>query len=145
MFKPVDELDKMLGDVLQRLGIPVSISRLGGGYYMFGSKKIFCKIINGKLVVRVGGGYMGIEEFIMVYGKQEVDKAKAATDLEAKLREQIAASGAADGSYTTSNMTKSSSKGLLKEGTPKNETPKTMSGSMGSAMAKSTFSNAIKK
>jgi TfoX/Sxy family transcriptional regulator of competence genes len=44
------------------------IKRLGGGYYMFGTKKIFCKIINGKLVVRVGGGYMGMEEFIMQYG-----------------------------------------------------------------------------
>lgn len=85
LFKatPGDELDKMLAEILGRLGIPVSISRLGGGYYMFGSKKIFCKIINGKLVVRVGGGYMGIEEFITVFGKQEVDKAKAASDLEA--------------------------------------------------------------
>ena len=36
---------------------------------MFGNKKIYCKIINGKLVVRDGGGYMGIEEFISVYGK----------------------------------------------------------------------------
>lgn len=71
LFKavPGDELDKMLGEILSRLGIPVVISRLGGGYYMFGGKKIFCKIINGKLVVRVGGGYMGIEEFIMVFGK----------------------------------------------------------------------------
>lgn len=87
MFKAVDELDKILFEMLANLGIPVNMSRLGGGYYMFGSKKIFCKIINGKLVVRVGGGYMGIEEFIMVYGKQEVDKGKAAADLEAKLRE----------------------------------------------------------
>ena len=42
---------------------------------MFGTKKIYCKIINGKLVVRVGGGYMGIEEFIMQYGLQETEKA----------------------------------------------------------------------
>lgn len=41
---------------------------------MFGTKKIYCKIINGKLVVRVGGGYMGIEEFIMQYGQQEAEK-----------------------------------------------------------------------
>ena len=41
---------------------------------MFGTKKIYCKIINGKLVVRVGGGYMGMEEFISVYGQQEVNK-----------------------------------------------------------------------
>lgn len=59
-----DEVDKMLSDVLNRMGINIPIKRLGGGYYMFGTKKIYCKIINGKLVVRVGGGYMGIEEFI---------------------------------------------------------------------------------
>lgn len=61
-------MDKMLAEILNRLGINLPIKRLGGGYYMFGTKKIFCKIINGKLVVRVGGGYMGIEEFIQQYG-----------------------------------------------------------------------------
>lgn len=72
LFKPKkgDEIDMMLSEMLIRLGIPVSISKIGNGFYMFGNKKIFCKIINGKLVVRVGGGYMGIEEFIMTYGKQ---------------------------------------------------------------------------
>lgn len=36
---------------------------------MFGSKKIFCKIINGKLVVRVGGGFMAIDDFMKQYGQ----------------------------------------------------------------------------
>ena len=66
---PDDLVDKMLAEALLKLGCSLTISRIGGGYYMFGNKKIYCKIINGKLVVRVGGGYMGIEEFISVYGK----------------------------------------------------------------------------
>ena len=41
---------------------------------MFGTRKIFAKIINGKLVIRVGGGYMGIDEFMKHYGQQELDK-----------------------------------------------------------------------
>ena len=41
---------------------------------MFGTKKIYAKIINGKLVIRVGGGYMGIEEFMFYYGAQELNK-----------------------------------------------------------------------
>jgi hypothetical protein len=49
-------------------GCPVPIKRVGSGYYMFGTKKIYAKIINGKLVIRVGGGYMGIEEFMFYYG-----------------------------------------------------------------------------
>lgn len=41
---------------------------------MFGTKKIYAKIMNGKLVVRVGGGYMVIEEFVDTYHDQELDK-----------------------------------------------------------------------
>ena len=32
------------------------------------------KIINGKLVIRVGGGYMSVDEFIDQYGKIELLK-----------------------------------------------------------------------
>ena len=41
---------------------------------MFGTKKILAKIINGKLVIRVGGGYMNAEKFIEQYGKIEMMK-----------------------------------------------------------------------
>lgn len=43
---------------------------------MFGTKKILAKIINGKLVIRVGGGYMNAEEFIRQYGWLEMVKIK---------------------------------------------------------------------
>ena len=46
---------------------PVPVKRLGDGNYLFGTKKIFAKIMNGKLVIRVGGGFMIIEEFITTY------------------------------------------------------------------------------
>ena len=42
---------------------------------MFGSRKIFAKIMNDKLVIRVGGGYMIITEFLQTYGNAEVEKA----------------------------------------------------------------------
>ena len=41
----------MLGEWLNLHGCPIQIQRLGGGYYMFGTRKIFAKIINGKLVI----------------------------------------------------------------------------------------------
>ena len=50
------------------------VKRTGQNNYMFGTKKISAKIINGRLVIRVGGGYMGIEEFMMYYGQQELLK-----------------------------------------------------------------------
>lgn len=50
------------------------IKKLGNGYYIFGTRKIYAKILNGKLVIRVGGGYMIIEEFINTYAEQELTK-----------------------------------------------------------------------
>ena len=60
-YKPVkgDPIDELFA---KSLNLPVK--RLGPGKYMFGSKQILAKIINGKLVIRVGGGYMSADEFI---------------------------------------------------------------------------------
>ena len=44
---------------------------------MFGTKKITAKVMNGKLLVRVGGGYTSIEEYINTYGEKELLKQKA--------------------------------------------------------------------
>jgi Growth-Arrest-Specific Protein 2 Domain len=41
---------------------------------MYGSKKIFAKIMNGKLIIRVGGGYMLIDEFLKNYAEVEKEK-----------------------------------------------------------------------
>jgi hypothetical protein len=56
------------------LGCRVPIRKLYESFYLFGSKKIFAKILNGKLVIRVGGGYMIIEEFIATYEEPELIK-----------------------------------------------------------------------
>ena len=49
------------------------MTRLGEGYYIFGTRKIFMKIQNGRLVVRVGGGYMYIDEFLETYSQSELN------------------------------------------------------------------------
>lgn len=67
-----DDIDKMIADMMIKSGEQVDLKRLGGGFYMFGSKKIYCKVMNSKLVVRVGGGYVSIEEFIKLYAKGEI-------------------------------------------------------------------------
>jgi len=76
LYKAVkgDLVDELFADYINRLNCPVPIKRLGNNQYTFGTKKIYAKIINGKLVIRVGGGYMGIEEFMMYYGQQELQK-----------------------------------------------------------------------
>jgi uncharacterized coiled-coil protein SlyX len=69
-----DLVDQMLADYLSIAGCLVPVKRLGGGFYLFGTRKIFAKIMNGKLVVRVGGGYMVIDEFIATYSEPEIKK-----------------------------------------------------------------------
>ena len=81
-FKPVkgDQIDEMLCAALNRAQLMLPVKRLGPGQYMFGTRKIMCKIINNKLVIRVGGGYMSADEFIEQYGKIEMMKMQKAMD-----------------------------------------------------------------
>lgn len=69
-----DLLDEMIGQYIYQANCPVPIKKLGNGYYIFGTRKIYAKILNGKLVIRVGGGFMIIEEFINTYAEQELNK-----------------------------------------------------------------------
>jgi len=38
---------------------------------MFGTKKIFVKVFHGRLVVRVGGGYLSMDEFLQQFAELE--------------------------------------------------------------------------
>jgi chromosome segregation ATPase len=67
-----DMVDELLAKYIQNC--PVPVKRLGGGFYLFGLRKIYAKVMNGKLVIRVGGGYMIIEKFIETYADTELDK-----------------------------------------------------------------------
>lgn len=75
-----DAIDEMMAKYLNECPYYVPVKRLGEGQYMYGSKKIFAKIMNGKLIIRVGGGYMLIDEFLKNYAEQERDKSGVAGD-----------------------------------------------------------------
>jgi hypothetical protein len=70
----------MLSHYINQANCPVPIRKLGNGFYYFGTKKIFAKILNGKLVIRVGGGFMIIEEFIATYAEGEMNKISKLSD-----------------------------------------------------------------
>lgn len=52
---------------------------MGDGHYMFGNKKVFAKIMNDKLVIKAGGGFMLIDEFIKNYGDESLATSKTTT------------------------------------------------------------------
>jgi hypothetical protein len=79
-----DAIDKMFAEAINRSAYGnLRIVRLEQGKYMFGTMTIMAKIINGKLVIRVGGGYMSVDEFIEQYGRMELMKVIAEEEREA--------------------------------------------------------------
>lgn len=77
-FAPVknDPVDELLEKYINSMSINVPIRKIEGeqGFYMFGTRKIYAKVMNNKLVVRVGGGYMSFQEFISTYGHVELKR-----------------------------------------------------------------------
>ena len=59
-----DPIDELFASFINKRQLAVVIHRISSGKYMFGDKMIVAKIVNGMLLIRVGGGYMNIEEFI---------------------------------------------------------------------------------
>lgn len=70
-----DKIDRKLSMFVNaKSNLPIQFIRIGEGLYTFGTKKIAVKILNGKIVIRVGGGYLMIEEFLRLYTFSELKK-----------------------------------------------------------------------
>ena len=61
----------MLAQAVNSCPHSVAVVRTGDGQYNYGSKKIFAKIMSEKLVIRVSGGYMLVDEFLKNYAESE--------------------------------------------------------------------------
>lgn len=66
----------MLGEFLNRNPVPIKFMRQEEGVYLFGTKRINIKIQKGRLLCRVGGGFLYIDEFIKLYTVTELIKMK---------------------------------------------------------------------
>ena len=65
-------IDKALGRFIneypERQEMKIMFLRESEGVYQFGQKRVYIKIEKGdRILVRVGGGYLGIDEFIKTY------------------------------------------------------------------------------
>ena len=62
---PVDEaLAEYINTMEDKSKLKVMFIRVNPGVYQFGSKKICIKVEQGKINIRVGGGFMIIDEFV---------------------------------------------------------------------------------
>lgn len=66
----------MVEQFVSENNVTVPIHRIEEKRYLFGTKLLSAKIINGKLMVRVGGGYMTIQEFVESHSKKETEQLK---------------------------------------------------------------------
>lgn len=71
-----DLVDNALASYLnaKETPVPIKFIRQEGGNYLFGTKKIYIKIENGKLLIKVGGGFTNIDEFLWIYTPVELEK-----------------------------------------------------------------------
>ena len=74
-----DPVDKALGTYVnsfpEKGKMNIMFLRESEGVYHFGQKRVYIKIEKGdQIFVRVGGGFMHIDDFIDQYTPQEVDK-----------------------------------------------------------------------
>lgn len=60
-----DQIDEKFAKAIQESGyVEITVIRTGNGAYLFGTKNITVKLVNNKLVIRVGGGYTSEKDFI---------------------------------------------------------------------------------
>ena len=80
LYNPVknDQIDVKLAEFInihpKRLLLRQLFVRQFEGVYLYGTKKVIMKIENDQLVVRVGGGYIKIDEFLEQYTGVELEK-----------------------------------------------------------------------
>jgi hypothetical protein len=68
-----DPIDSALADTVNQREKPLEINfaRESPGIYIFGTKKISLRVENGRILIQVGQGQMGFDEFINTYTSLE--------------------------------------------------------------------------
>jgi len=73
-----DTVDRKLAEYINnfpdRQKLKIMFMRESDGVYQFGTKKVHVRVDKDKINVRVGGGYLSIDEFLDQYTPQELEK-----------------------------------------------------------------------
>ena len=82
MYIPVkqDQIDKQLAEFInnypERAKLKIMFMRESEGVYQFGTKRVAVKVEKDSIKIRVGGGFLSIDEFLDQYTPIELDKLK---------------------------------------------------------------------
>lgn len=88
-----DDVDKRLAEYINnypdRSKLKIMFMRESEGIYLFGTRKIYVRVENHKIIIRVGGGYLTIDEFLDIYTPVELERLERKDPLK-KFSEKIA-------------------------------------------------------
>lgn len=67
-----DLTDELLAKIINEMNVTLPIARISTGWYLFGTRKLYAKVVGGtQLIVKVGGGYCNMKEYIA--GNQQAE------------------------------------------------------------------------
>jgi hypothetical protein len=73
-----DMIDRKLAEYInnypERQKLKIMFMRESEGVYQFGSKRLCVRVDKEKINIRVGGGYLSIDEFLDIYTPQELER-----------------------------------------------------------------------
>lgn len=88
-----DPIDKRLAEFInnypERQKLKIMFMRESEGVYQFGTKRVWIRVDKDKINIRVGGGYLSIDEFLDQYTPAELEKLERKDPLK-KFSEKIA-------------------------------------------------------
>jgi len=90
-----DKVDRKIAEYINnypdRQKLKILFMRETEGVYQFGSKRVMVKIDKDKINIRVGGGYLSIDEFLDQYTPTELEKLERKDPMK-KFTERVAVS-----------------------------------------------------
>lgn len=88
-----DSVDKRLAEYInnypERNRLKVMFMRESSGIYQFGTRRVYVKVEKDKIIIRVGGGFLTIDEFLDIYTPLEIEKLERKSPLK-KFSEKVA-------------------------------------------------------
>ena len=94
---PVDrKMAEFINNYPDRNKLKIMFMRTSEGVYEFGSKRVNVRIEKGRILIRVGGGYMSIDEFLDQHTPCELEKIERRDPLK-RFSEKVAMQKAVEG------------------------------------------------
>jgi len=88
-----DPIDKKIAEFInnypERSKLKIMFMRESEGVYQFGTKKVYVRVDKDKINIKVGGGYLSIDEFLDQYTPIELEKMERKDPLK-KFSEKVA-------------------------------------------------------